>query len=185
MEIKLRRGVAADADSCGRICYSAFKTISEAHNFAPDFPSPDIAIGLLTWMLSHPEFYSIIAEIDGRIVGSNFLDERNAIRGLGPITVDPAAQNRAVGRRLMEAAHERAAEMNAPGIRLVQAGFHTRSLSLYTKLDTTSGNIWPACKERLSRQRSPDARCGKRPSQMSRRAIVFAKKSTGMIAAAS
>ena len=85
-------------------------------------------------MLSHPEFYSIIAEIDGRIVGSNFLDERNAIRGLGPIIVDPAAQNRAVGRRLMEAVHERAAEMNAPGIRLVQAGFHTRSLSLYTKL---------------------------------------------------
>jgi len=52
MEVKLRRGVAADAEICGRICYSAFKTISEAHNFAPDFPSPDVAIGLLTWMLT-------------------------------------------------------------------------------------------------------------------------------------
>lgn len=134
MEIKLRRGVAADAEVCGKICYDAFKAISEAHNFPPDFPSPEVAIGLLTWMLNHPEFYSIIAEIDGRIVGSNFLDERNAIRGLGPITVDPAAQNRAIGRRLMEAAHERASEQNVPGVRLIQAGFHTRSLSLYAKL---------------------------------------------------
>ncbi|MGH8102820.1 MAG: GNAT family N-acetyltransferase [Chthoniobacterales bacterium] len=135
MEIKLRRGVPADAEVCGRICYSAFKTVSEAHNFVPDFPSPEVAIGLLTWMLAHPKFYSVVAEIDGRIVGSNFLDERNAIGGLGPITVDPTAQNRAIGRRLMEAVHDRAAEKNLPGVRLIQAGFHTRSLSLYAKLD--------------------------------------------------
>ena len=30
---------------------------------------------------------------DGRIVGSNFLDERDPIRGVGPITVDPESQN--------------------------------------------------------------------------------------------
>src|SRR5262249_54743231 len=97
-------------------------------------PSPDIAIGLLGWMLTHSAFYSVIAEIDGRVVGSNFLDERNTIGGVGPITVDPTVQNRAVGRRLMEAVHERAAEKNLPGIRLIQAGFHARSLSLYAKL---------------------------------------------------
>src|SRR5262249_30673774 len=134
MNIKLRSGTPADAEICGRICYDAFKTISEAHGFAPDFPSPDVATGLLTWMLTHPKFYSVVAEIDGRIVGSNFLDERNAIAGLGPITVDPTAQDRAVGRRLMEAAHERAASKNFAGVRLIQAGFHTRSLSLYAKL---------------------------------------------------
>src|SRR5438477_2136209 len=125
MEIKLRPGIPADAEICGKICYSAFKETSEAHNFTPDFPSADVAIGLLTWMLSHPRFYSVIAEIDGRIVGSNFLDERNTIGGLGPITVDPEVQNRAVGRRLMQAAHDRAAEKNLPGVRLIQAGFHT------------------------------------------------------------
>jgi Acetyltransferase (GNAT) domain len=71
---------------------------------------------------------------DGRIVGSNFLDERNTIAGVGPITVDPTVQNRAVGRRLMDAVHRRAAEKNFAGVRLIQAGFHTRSLSLYAKL---------------------------------------------------
>jgi GNAT superfamily N-acetyltransferase len=132
--IKLRSGTPSDAEICGRICYDAFKTISEAHGFAPDFPEPEVAIGVLTRMLTNPKFYSVIAEIDGRIVGSNFLDERNTIAGVGPITVDPTVQNRAIGRRLMDAVHQRAAERNFAGVRLIQAGFHTRSLSLYTKL---------------------------------------------------
>ena len=85
-------------------------------------------------MLARPEFYSVVAEIHGQIVGSNFLDERNRIAGVGPITVDPTVQNRAIGRRLMDAVHERAAEKNFAGVRLIQAGFHTRSLSLYAKL---------------------------------------------------
>jgi GNAT superfamily N-acetyltransferase len=134
MEIKLRPGTAADTEICGTICYHAFKTISEAHGFVPDFPAPEVAIGLLKWMLAHPEFYSVIVEIEGRIVGSNFLDERNRIAGVGPITVDPTVQNRAIGRRLMDAVHERATERNFPGVRLIQSGFHTRSLSLYAKL---------------------------------------------------
>ena len=132
--IELRSGTPADADICGRICYDAFKTISEAHGFAPDFPAPEVAIGVLTSLLANPKFYSVIAEIDGRIVGSNFLDERNTIAGVGPITVDPTVQNRAIGRRLMDAVHQRAAEKNFAGVRLIQAGFHTRSLSLYAKL---------------------------------------------------
>ena len=134
MDIKLRPGTPADADICGRICYDAFKTISEAHGFAPDFPAPEVAIDVLRRMLANPKFYSVVAEIDGRIVGSNFLDERNRIAGVGPVTVDPAVQNRAIGRSLMDAVHERASERNFPGVRLIQAGFHTRSLSLYAKL---------------------------------------------------
>lgn len=134
MNLRLRPGTPDDAKACGTICYNAFKTIAEAHNFPPDFPSPDVAIGVLGWMLSHPGFYSVIAELDGRVVGSNFLDERSAIAGVGPITIDPAAQNKAVGRRLMEDVHERAAQKNFAGVRLLQGAYHTRSLSLYTKL---------------------------------------------------
>jgi predicted N-acetyltransferase YhbS len=132
--IKLRSGTPADAEICGRICYNAFKTVSEAHGFTPDFPTPEVATGLLRSLLANPEFYSVVAQIDGQVVGSNFLDERNTIAGVGPITVDPTVQNRAVGRRLMDAVHQRAAEKNFAGVRLIQAGFHTRSLSLYAKL---------------------------------------------------
>jgi predicted N-acetyltransferase YhbS len=134
MDIRIREGTPADAEICGRICYNAFKTISEAHGFAPDFPAVEVAIGVLTRMLANRNFYSVVAEIDGRIVGSNFLDERNKIAGVGPITVDPTVQDCAIGRRLMDAVHKRAAERNFAGVRLIQAGFHARSLSLYAKL---------------------------------------------------
>jgi predicted N-acetyltransferase YhbS len=134
MKIKLRLGTPEDAEVCGTICYEAFKRISETHGFVPDFPAPEVAIDVLTRMLANPKFYSVVAEIGGRIVGSNFLDERNTIAGVGPITVDPAVQNRAIGRRLMDAVHQRATERNFAGVRLIQSGFHTRSLSLYAKL---------------------------------------------------
>jgi predicted N-acetyltransferase YhbS len=134
MSIVLRPGTAADAAACGTICYEAFKAIGEAHNFPPDFPSPEVATGLLSMLLTHPRFYSVVAEDEGRIVGSNFLDERSCIAGVGPITVDPTGQNRGVGGRLMQDVLDRAARQQAAGVRLLQAGFHNRSLCLYTKL---------------------------------------------------
>jgi predicted N-acetyltransferase YhbS len=134
MDLKLRRGVPADAVECGRICFEAFESIAERHNFPPDFPSPDVASGLMALLIAHPNFYSIVAELDGRIVGSNFLDERSKIGGVGPITVDPSAQTRGIGRRLMENVLARSRERGLEGLRLVQAGYNNQSLCLYTKL---------------------------------------------------
>src|SRR5882762_7568734 len=110
MSIVLRRGTPADAAACGPICFEAFKAIDDEHNFPWDFPSAEVATGLLTMMLSNPGFYSVVAEKDGIIVGSNFLDERCPIAGVGPITVDPASQNRSTGRQLMCAVLARAGE---------------------------------------------------------------------------
>jgi GNAT superfamily N-acetyltransferase len=133
-QIILRPGRPDDAAVCGSICYEAFKTISEHHNFPPDFPAPEIPIGLLSHLLSRSDVYSVVAEADGRVVGSNFLWENGVIAGVGPITIDPAAQNLAVGKRLMEDVMRRAEERAFAGVRLVQAAYHNRSLSLYTKL---------------------------------------------------
>ena len=134
MSIVLRPGTAADAPACGTICYEAFKVICTAHNFPPVFPSPEVASGLLSMLLTHPRFYSVVAEGEGRIVGSNFLDERSCIAGVGPITVDPTRQNGGVGGRLMQDVLDRAARQQAAGVRLLQSSFHNRSLCLYTKL---------------------------------------------------
>ncbi|HEX4273190.1 MAG TPA: GNAT family N-acetyltransferase [Rhizomicrobium sp.] len=134
MQISLRRGAPADAAAAGDICYRAFKAIAEAHNFTPDLPGPDVAAGLLSGLIGHERFFDVVAEIDGRIVGSNFLDERSPIAGVGPITIDPAVQDSKVGRALMQAVMQRARERGFAGIRLVQAGYHNRSLVLYLKL---------------------------------------------------
>jgi GNAT superfamily N-acetyltransferase len=132
--VVIRRASAADAEACGRICFAAFSALANHHNFPPDFPVPEVSIGVLSAMFSHPGFYCVLAEQDGKIIGSNCLDERTSIAGVGPITVDASGQNRAAGRALMQAVLTRAAERKFAGVRLVQAAYHNRSLSLYAKL---------------------------------------------------
>lgn len=134
MALSLRAFAPADAAAAGRICHDAFRAIAERHNFPPDFPSREVATDLLTRLGGRPGVYGVVAELDGAVVGSNFVDERAPIVGLGPITIDPAVQNRGIGAALMRHMIERAAERGAAGLRLLQSGYHTRSLSLYTKL---------------------------------------------------
>jgi GNAT superfamily N-acetyltransferase len=121
--VAVRRARPEDASVCGQICFDAFCRISTEHGFPPDFPSPDVTVGILSMPFSHPQFYCVVAELDGRLVGSNCLDERSAIAGLGPITVDPMFQNRDVGQKLMEAVLVRSRKRNFPGVRLLQSAF--------------------------------------------------------------
>ena len=129
MNVKLRPGTPEDAETCGRICYEAFGAIARKHAFPSDIPAPEVGVGLVSMLLAHPGFYSVVAEANGKVVGSNFLDERSAIAGVGPITVDPTVQDRGIGRVLMQAVIKRAADHGNPGVRLLQSAYHTRSLS--------------------------------------------------------
>lgn len=133
-EVTIRTATTEDAAACGRICYDAFSTLNARHNFPCDFPSREIPVGVLSTMFSTPGFYCVVAESEARIIGSNCLDERSSIAGIGPITVDPAVQNSGAGRKLMHAVMDRAEAEGKAGMRLVQAAFHNRSLALYTSL---------------------------------------------------
>jgi GNAT superfamily N-acetyltransferase len=133
-DVTIRTATAADGPACGQICFDAFSTISAAHGFPCDFPRPEASIGLLSMMFSTPGFYGVVAESSGRILGSNVLAEQAVIQGVGPITIDPRLQNAGIGRKFMQAVMDRANRNGAAGMRLVQAAFHNRSLSLYTSL---------------------------------------------------
>ena len=130
--VTLREVQPDDAEACARIIFEAFGAIHDHHRFPRDFPAPEAATAMMAGWIPHPQVWGVVAERDGQIVGSNFLDERDPVLGVGPITVDPAGQNAGVGRRLMEAVLERGRD--ARGIRLLQDAFHMRSLSLYTTL---------------------------------------------------
>ena len=112
--------------------FEAFGAIQDHHQFPRDFATFEAAVQLTSNFIAHPAIWGVVAEADGRILGSNFLDERGSITGVGPITVDPTAQGHGVGRRLMEAVMERGAR--ARGIRLFQDSFNMQSLSLYASL---------------------------------------------------
>jgi predicted N-acetyltransferase YhbS len=131
-QITLREATPDDAPAIAQIVFDAFGDIHDQHRFARDFPAVEAAIGMMQGWTAHPSIWGVVAEVDGRVVGSNFLDERDPIRGVGPITVDPTGQNTGVGRKLMDAVLERGRD--AKGIRLLQDGFHMRSLSLYQSL---------------------------------------------------
>ncbi|MGH7906507.1 MAG: GNAT family N-acetyltransferase [Candidatus Binataceae bacterium] len=133
MTIHIRPITPADAPACGKIVYEAFANLARRHGFPPDFPDAEVGTGLISLLANHHGVYGVVAEDErGRILGSNFIDERNAIRGVGPITVDPAAQARGIGRRLMQAVLERAHD--SAGVRLLQDGYNVKTMSLYTAL---------------------------------------------------
>jgi ribosomal protein S18 acetylase RimI-like enzyme len=111
MNLILRPGKPEDARACGAICYAAFKAIADAHHFPPDFPDIETPVGLMNYAFSAPGIYSVVAEDNGQIVGSNLLWENELIGGVGPITVNPNCQNDAAGKRLMEQVLHRAEDL--------------------------------------------------------------------------
>lgn len=134
MVLTIRPANTADVEDASRICYDAFASIAAQHSFPSDVASIDAARCLISGLIAHPGFFSVVAECDGRIVGTSFLDERSMIAGVGKVTVAPKAQDHRIGRELMGAVLRRCAQRQVPGVRLLQAAYHYRSMSLYAKL---------------------------------------------------
>lgn len=118
----------------GRICYEAFKDVNEAHGFPPDFPSIEVAQGVLGMLVGRDDFYGVVALCDGQPVGSNFLLKSDAVAGVGPITVDRSFQSAGVGGALMREVLAYAQRENIERVRLFQDAFNVVSISLYASL---------------------------------------------------
>ncbi len=132
MTVQIRPAAPSDAEACGHIIYEAFQGIAARHGFPPDFPAAEAGIELARRLTTNPSVFGVVAEEEGRVVGSNFLSEADAIRGVGPITVDPTAQGAGIGRQLMQAVLDHA--NGATGIRLLQDAFNMRSIALYASI---------------------------------------------------
>lgn len=132
MQVLIRRALPSDAARCGQIMFEAFMSIADRHHFPPDFSSIEQATQVAAYLIGHDHFYAVVAEREGRVLGSNFLAETDPIRAVGPISVDPSVQERGVGRLLMGAVLERAS--SAVGVRLVQDAFNAVSMALYASL---------------------------------------------------
>ena len=121
-------------ESCGKIGYEAHKTISSTYGYPSEQPSEDFAIGLIRSLLSNPNSWGVLAERQGKILGSIFLHKfpPSPVAVIGPLTVHPSAEG-GVGRALMDAALTQARKQNYNQSRLVQSPSHIRSFVLYTK----------------------------------------------------
>jgi predicted N-acetyltransferase YhbS len=152
MTVRLRPASPDDAEPAGAICYEAFETIAEQHGFPPDVTSASDTTDLISVLLSRPDIYSIIAEIDGRVVGSNFLWEADTVAGVGPITVDPGVQNKAIGRQLMEAVLERARQQGISAVRQCRRPIMPARCPSTPSWVLSFESRWPFCTE---------SRCGR------------------------
>jgi predicted N-acetyltransferase YhbS len=123
-----------DAVSCGKIGYEAHKAISSVHGYPSEQPSEEFAIGLIRRLLGNPNSWGVLAERQGKTLGSIFLHKfpPSPVAVIGPLTVHPSAEG-GVGRMLMDAALTQARKQNHDQIRLVQSPSHIRSFALYTK----------------------------------------------------
>jgi GNAT superfamily N-acetyltransferase len=130
----VREATPEDGERCGRIFYDAFESIATRHNLPIEPSSREFTRFMVAEMLANEGFAGLVADRDGEVLGSAFVDERTVIAGIGPVTVDPARQDVGVGRALMEAVLQQERDRGAVGVRLVQTAYHYRSLALYTKL---------------------------------------------------
>ncbi len=134
MAIELRQARADDVPELGRICYEAFKDISESHGFPTDFPTVEFAQQAIGMFTAQENVYGVAA-FEGRAAkGSNFLAMWDETAGIGPVSVDVQSQGQGIGRRTMEHVIAHARSQGFEMIRLVQDSFNVRSLALYASL---------------------------------------------------
>ena len=136
MSVVVTRPIRADdVSACGQIAFDAHRQVAATHGFPTEQPSPEFAIGLMNAKVRDPNAWGIVAEQDGQIVGSVFLNlfPPTSIAAIGPLTVDPARQG-GVGERLTAAALDESRRRGIERVRLVQSPSHPRSLALYVKM---------------------------------------------------
>ena len=72
-EFMIRPVEHSDAKICGKIGYEAHKAISSTHGYPSEQPSEDFAVGLIKTLLGNPNSWGVLAERQGKILGSIFL----------------------------------------------------------------------------------------------------------------
>jgi GNAT superfamily N-acetyltransferase len=117
-----------------RICHDAFASLHDRHAVPKDIADIGTAEMILSHVAGRPDYTGVVAVLDGRPVGSNFLLHADPVAGVGPITVDPVVQSRGVGRELMQWVLGEAERRGIRATRLFQEAINTTSLALYSRL---------------------------------------------------
>ncbi len=157
MGINIQRVRQEHTPTLARICYEAFGSLQDRHSVERDFDSVETAGMMVGLFASRPDFAGFVALDGTTILGSNFIQFSDPVAGVGPITIDPAAQARGAGKALMLAVMDEAKRRGVAQVRLMQETINTTSLSLYTKL----GFDWRECCSLLRPAPAPadDPRC--------------------------
>jgi predicted N-acetyltransferase YhbS len=131
MEIKIRPAVSSDSAACGKLIAKALAALSQRQGLPAEFDESS-ASALTARMLDHPEMYGLVAEAEGQMAGTVFLDERAVVRGIGWLAVEPSFQGRHIGRLMLNEVIERS--LTSPGMRTVVGAESSNAIGLLTSL---------------------------------------------------
>lgn len=134
MTAELRQARAEDIPELGRICYEAFKDLSDRHGFPSDFATIEFAQQVVGMLVGQEQVYSSAAYDGDTAKGSNFINMWGDVAGIGPVSVDIGAQGEGLGRRLMDDVITATRDQGHEMIRLCQDSFNMQSLALYTSM---------------------------------------------------
>ena len=127
--LELVRAESEHVGEIGRICYEAFKDLHDRHHIPLDFLSAALARQLIEMLVSRSDFYSVVALLDGQVVGSNFLSLSDSVAGIGPVSVEPCHQGKNIGHALMRNVVDHGRSRGIERIRLLQETMNVGSLS--------------------------------------------------------
>jgi GNAT superfamily N-acetyltransferase len=128
----IRAAHARDAERLGDINFVAFFGAAVSHGLPPAVSTPAESRRYVEHLATSDPLGGLVAEEDGRPIGFVWVHVRGPVATIGPLAVEPQAQGRGVGRRLLERAIELAGQ-GVPQIRLVQESYDAASLGLYLR----------------------------------------------------
>lgn len=134
MALELVPATEEEIPALSRICHEAFSALHDRFGIERDIPDAAVGEMIISQVVKRPDYTGVMALLDGKVVGSNFLVQADEVAGVGPITVDPVAQSKGIGRALMQWVIDEARRREIRQTRLFQEALNTTSLSLYTSL---------------------------------------------------
>jgi GNAT superfamily N-acetyltransferase len=134
MSLQIVRATSEHIADAARILFESFKETETNHGFTSDIPNLEVAGQIVEMFVQRPDFFSLAAILDDKVIGTNFLQISDAVAGLGPITVDKQWRGRGIGRTLMQQAMDWGLAHHGPMIRLIQEAYNMPSLGLYASL---------------------------------------------------
>lgn len=114
-----------DVEGVGVVLFDAFTAASERYRYAPRFRTREEALALAWAMFRYPAMDVLVAEAEGRVVGSCGLNLRGSNGGIGPVSIDPGFHGKGTGRELLAAATDRGSSLRS--LRALQESFNPAS----------------------------------------------------------
>jgi len=130
-----------EADAAARVCKRGFNRVQVAHlgRMVTCLDEAQTCRALRALAARHKTYAIVACEREtGRVIGSNFLDQRDEVASIGPISVDPDIQAAGAGRALMQAVIDKGLQDGHKSIRLLQEAHNLVSFALYAKLGFAS-----------------------------------------------